>query len=67
MLAEVVIDKAQHEFAVEIRVKAELGDPFVVHERNGDVYSAIDDAEKKLERQLTDFKEKRRNKKHLPQ
>ena len=67
MAAEVVIDKADpHRFDVEVRIKAELGDPFVVRVVGEDVYAALDDAEKKLERKLTAFKEKRRNRKHLP-
>jgi len=66
MSTAVVIDKAEHrQFDVEIRVNADLGNPFVVREVNEDVYAAIDEAEKKLERQLTDFKEKRRHRKHL--
>ena len=66
MQVEVILDKAEHsQFDVEVKVLAELGDPFLVQVRGADVYACIDEAEKKLERQLTAFKEKRRHHKHV--
>jgi putative sigma-54 modulation protein len=50
---------------VEIIVRGEHNNVFVVNEAGDDAYLTIDLAVKKLERQLTKKKEKERNKKHL--
>lgn len=62
---EIVIDKAQNGQQVEIIVHAENASPFIGHVTADDAYSAIDMVVDKLERQLTDHKEKLRNRKHL--
>ena len=63
----VVVDRADsHSFNVEIIVIGEHHDPFVGKVTGADMYACIDGAVDKLERQLTDFKEKTRNKKGRP-
>ena len=62
---EVIAAKAErNEMAVEVIVHAEHTDPFIVHTHHEDLYACFDEAAKKLERQLTDHKEKLRNRKH---
>ena len=59
-----VIDKKDRDFEVEILVDVEHHDPFLAKKRGDDLYACIDAAVDKLERQLTDHKEKLRNRKH---
>jgi len=54
----------QHQFEVEILIEAEHTDSFVVKVKGIDLYKCIDEAVSKGERQLTDHKEKLRNRKH---
>ena len=62
---EVVADKHDSlNYEVEIIVKAEHTDPFVAKSARTDLYACIDDVTHKLERQLTDHKERLRNRKH---
>lgn len=62
---EVIAGKPDsHTFEVELIVHADHHDNFVARHRDGDLYACIDDVTDKLERQLTDFKEKIRNRKH---
>ena len=53
-----------HESQVEMIVNAEHNHRFVAHCNDGDAYACIDSCVDKLERQLTDHKEKLRNRKH---
>jgi len=65
MSIEVVMDtreRQQHE--VELIVHVEHHEPFVARAKDSDLYATIDEVSDKMERQLTDFKEKRRNRKH---
>lgn len=63
---EVLIDKHEHrEVEVEMIVHVEGANPFIVTVDSPDLYAAIDECVDKLERQLTDHKEKIRNRKHL--
>jgi putative sigma-54 modulation protein len=58
---DVVLDKVDnHTYDVEIIVEAEHTTKFVAHEKGPDLYAGIDTAVDKLERQLTDHKEKLR-------
>lgn len=59
-----VIDKHDRSFEVEIIVDAERHDPFIAKKKGDDLYACIDASVDKLERQLTDHKEKLRNRKH---
>ena len=59
-----VIDKHDLDFEVEILVDVERHKPFVGTKRGDDLYACIDAVVDKLERQLTDHKEKLRNRKH---
>jgi putative sigma-54 modulation protein len=65
---EVVADKQEPaRYHVEIIVDAERHKDFVAHEVSDDLYACIDRATDKIERQLTDHKERLRNRKHPPQ
>jgi len=62
---DVIIDKAEgNRQMVEFIVKAEHTSPFIAKSTGTDLYASIDEAIDKLERQLTDHKEKLRNRKH---
>lgn len=62
---DVVTDKTEHpSYEVEIILKADRTDPFVVKVEGQDLYACIDDAVDKIERRLSDHKEKLRNRKH---
>ncbi|HEX7009600.1 MAG TPA: ribosome-associated translation inhibitor RaiA [Phycisphaeraceae bacterium] len=53
-----------HGYLVEILVHVEHRDPFIARSHNEDLYACIDEVMDKMERQLTDHKEKLRNRKH---
>ena len=62
---EVVADKGEnHSFDVEMIAHVEHHDAFVARARSEDLYACIDESSDKMERQLTDHKEKLRNHKH---
>jgi putative sigma-54 modulation protein len=61
---EVVIEAGKDASRVEIIVNAERKKMFIAHHDDGDAYAAIDQCVDKIERQLTDHKEKFRNRKH---
>lgn len=63
---DVLADKSNHNGSVEVEiiVHVEKSAPFVVKVTFDDLYACIDQAVDKLERQLTDHKEKIRNRKH---
>jgi putative sigma-54 modulation protein len=61
---EVIFDAGKTEMRVEMIVNAERTNTFVAHHDNADAYAALDECVHKLERQLTDHKEKFRNRKH---
>ncbi len=50
----------------EIVVKVDHKEPVVAHHQGDDLYACIDLATDKAERQLTDLKERLRNRKHPP-
>ena len=52
-------------FEVELIVDVEHASPFIAKDVHDDIYQAIDAVVDKLERQLTDHKEKLRNRKHI--
>jgi putative sigma-54 modulation protein len=54
----VVIDQHDRACEVEVIVDVEHHDPFVAKHRGEDLYGCIDQTVDKLERQLTDFKER---------
>ncbi|MBI1371109.1 MAG: ribosome-associated translation inhibitor RaiA [Planctomycetes bacterium] len=60
----VVIDKHDRAYDVEIIVEVEHHDPFIARGKDEDLYACIDTTTDKVERQLTDHKEKLRNRKH---
>ena len=61
---EVIMDAAKDTTRVEMIVNAEHKQMFIAHHEEADAYAAIDQCIDKLERQLTDHKEKVRNRKH---
>ena len=60
---EVVIDDEGQGHKVEIIAKVDNHQPFVVHHSCDDAYACVDSAVDKIERQLTRFKEKSRDRK----
>ena len=61
---EVIMDASKDGTRVEVIVNAEHNAIFIAHHQQGDAYACIDGCVDKLERQLTDHKEKHRNRKH---
>ena len=61
---EVVFDANKDGTRVEMIVNAEHNAVFIAHHDEGDAYACIDGCVDKLERQLTDHKERFRNRKH---
>lgn len=62
---EVLVAKAERQqYEVQLIVHAEHHEPFVGRDREADLYACIDLVCDKMERQLTDFKKKLRNRKH---
>jgi len=64
---DVVVEKHEAGHSVEFIVNAEHKTEFVARVEGGDVYVALDSVVDKLERQLSDHKERFRNRKHPPQ
>ena len=61
---EVIFDAGKDRTRVEMIVNAEHKHMFIAHHDHDDAYASIDGCVDKLERQLTDHKEKLRNRKH---
>lgn len=61
----VVVDKSDRQIGVELIVDVEHHEPFIARDKHEDLYAALDLAVDKMERQLTDHKEKLRNRKHI--
>ena len=61
---EVIFDNAKDATRVEMIVHAEHRNTFVAHHEQGDAYVCIDGCVHKLERQITEHKDKYRNRKH---
>ncbi len=55
--AHVVVEKAERQHAVEMRLTADRAEAFVAKVQGMDLYACIDQAVEKLERQLTDHKD----------
>ena len=60
---EVIIGKEGQTSIVEIIIRADNHQPFVVKQSNEDAYACLDGAVDKIERQLTRHKEKSRSRK----
>ena len=60
---EVIVDGDGLNHKIEIIVKVDNHQPFVVHHSCEDAYACFDSAIDKIERQITRFKEKSRNRK----
>ncbi len=61
---DVIAVKVDRNHELEVIVRAEKTDPFICRITGPDLYACIDEAVNKLERQLTDHKDKLRNRKH---
>lgn len=61
---EVVFDAGKDAVSVEIIVNAEHRNMFIAKHNEGDAYACIDGCVHKLERQLSEHKDIRRNRKH---
>lgn len=61
---EIVFDQGKDRTRVEMIVNAEHKNMFIAHHDEGDAYACIDGCMAKLERQLTEHKDKVRNRKH---
>jgi putative sigma-54 modulation protein len=62
---EVILENAKDTPRVEIIVNADHRNTFIAHHADGDAYACIDACTHKLERQLTEHKERYRNRKHI--
>ena len=62
---DVILDGAQDQERVEMIVRVHGADNFIAREANGDFYAGVDVVVDRLERQLRNFKEKLRNRKHI--
>ena len=61
----VVVDSYDHRFEIEIIADIERHDPIIAKREGDDLYAVIDGVTDIMERQLTDHKEKLRNRKHI--
>ena len=62
---EIVIDKTDsHTYGTEVIAHVDGAKHFVASGTNGDLYTCIDETVHRVERQLHEHKEKRRNHKH---
>jgi len=61
---EIVFDAGKDSMQVEVIVNAEHKNMFIAKHNGNDAYACIDGCMDKLERQLTDHKERYRNRKH---
>ena len=61
---EVIFDNAKDATKVEVIVNAEHRNMFIAHEGGDDAYKAVDGCVDKLERQITEHKDRHRNRKH---
>lgn len=61
---EVVFDAEKDRIGVEMIVNAEHKNMFIARHEEGDAYACVDGCVDKLERQLTEHKDKYRNRKH---
>jgi putative sigma-54 modulation protein len=61
---EVVFDAGKDSMQVEVIVNAEHRNTFIAKHSGSDAYACVDGCIDKMERQLTDHKERYRNRKH---
>ena len=62
---QVVVAKNDRKYEVEVIVDVEHHEPFIARHQEEDLYACLDQAVDKVERQITDHKEKLRNRKHI--
>jgi len=61
---EVIFDAGKDKITVEMIVNAEHKNLFIAKHDQGDAYACVDGCYHKLERQLSEHKDKHRNRKH---
>jgi len=61
---DVVVDRPSREFEIEVIAHVEHHDPFVGSMRGDDYYACIDAVVDKVSRQVSEHKERLRNRKH---
>ena len=61
---EVIFDAGKDKTTVEMIVNAEHRNTFIARHDVGDAYACVDECMRKLERQITEHKDKYRNRKH---
>ncbi|MCC6907989.1 MAG: ribosome-associated translation inhibitor RaiA [Phycisphaerales bacterium] len=61
---DVVIDKPGREFEIEVIAHVDRHDPFIGREHGMDYHACLDSVVDKLSRQLAEYKEMTRNRKH---
>jgi len=61
---EVTFDATKAAMRVEMLVIADHNSRFIAHHEDGDAYACVDGCFAKLERQLSEHKQKHRNRKH---
>ena len=61
---EVILNAGKDDASVEVIVHADHKNTFVAHQSGTDAYGCIDGAIHKMERQLSEHKQKFRNRKH---
>lgn len=61
---DILVEKPNHEFEVEIITHVERHDPFMGSSRGEDVYACIDDVVDKLTRQLSEHNSRLHDRKH---
>jgi|SRR5665213_343001 len=64
---EVIFDAGKDTTAVEMIVHTDHKNTFIAHHTEGDAYACVDGCTHKLERQITEHKDKFRNRKHPPE
>jgi len=61
---DVVVDRPGREFEVEVILRVEYHDPFIATSSGEDFYGCMDNVVDKLSRQITEHKDRIRNRKH---
>lgn len=61
---DILVNKPNREFQVDVRARVDRHDPFVGTSTGEDFYACVDSVVDKLTRQLAEYKDRVRNRKH---